>query len=88
MIAITIAAVVGFILGAVTTGAAFLVRIRHVACPEPEAHELSPADRETVSAEFATHAASVRRELNRYADALADGDGPLREQLRKFEAGV
>lgn len=86
--ATAIGTVTGFVLGTVTAGAGFLLSTRRLVCPDPDAHELSTADRESVSAEFATHAASVRRELSRYADVLADGDGQLREQLRKFEAGV
>lgn len=76
------------VLGVAFTAVAFRPRNRSDALPESEAHELSSADREAVSAEFAAHTVSVRRELSRYADELADGDDRLRAQLRQFEAGV
>ncbi len=90
MIATVIGTTVGFALGAaaVTVLLRLRLRVRPPACPDPEVHELSPADREAVSAEFEAHTASVRRELSRYADELAHGDVRLREQLRQFEAGV
>lgn len=78
----------GLVLGVAFTAVAFRLRNRSAALPESEAHELSFADRAAVSTEFAAHALSVRRELSRYADELADGDNRLREQLRRFEAVV
>lgn len=88
MTATVIGSAAGFVLGVALTFVVLRLRDRPIACPEPEAHELSSADREAVSAGFAAHTASVRRELSRYADELADGDDRLREQLRQFEAGV
>lgn len=81
-------AAAGFVLGAALTVAVFRLRASQVPCPDPDVHELSSADRDAVSGEFAAHTASVRRELGRYADELAGGDGRLREQLRQFEAEV
>ena len=78
----------GFVSGAMSTAIILRLRIRRLTCPDPEAHELTAADHKVISDEFAVHATAVRRELSRYADALADGDGLLREQLRRFEAEV
>lgn len=83
-----VGAAAGLVLGVAFTAVAFRLRNRSDALPESEDHELSSADREAVSAEFAAHTASVRRELGRFADELAGGDARLREQLRRFEAGV
>lgn len=79
---------IGLLVGAVVSGVVVRRRLRHAVSQPSGAHELSSIDREQLSAEFATHASSVRRELSRYADALADGDGDLRDRLRRFEAGA
>jgi hypothetical protein len=83
-----VGAAAGLVLGVAFTAVAFRLCNRSDALPESEALELSFADRESVSAEFAAHTVSVRRELGRYADELADGDDRLREQLRQFEVRV
>ena len=88
MMGIVISATAGFLVGSTLCGALLLLRTRRHVCPDPTVHELNHADREEISAEFAAHASSVRRELSRYADALADGDIRLRERLRQVEAGL
>lgn len=90
MTAIVLAAVVGFASRGLSVAALVLdlVRRRRAECPDPDAHDLSSADQEAISDEFATHAAAVRHGLSRYADELADGDRPLRERLRTFERQV
>ncbi|MGL4338983.1 MAG: hypothetical protein ACRCYU_17970 [Nocardioides sp.] len=46
---------------------------------------LTDADRDALTTEFATHAASVRDQVSHFADELADGDPLLRARLRHFE---
>jgi hypothetical protein len=86
--AILLSVTAGFVVGATVSGLLAALWTRRHVCPDREAHRLSHADREDISAEFAAHATSVRRELSRYADALSEGDCLLREQLRRVEAGM
>lgn len=79
---------VGFMVGVALTAVLCRMHTRPTIYVDNEVHRLSPTDRKAVSAELGAHTASVRRELSRYADELADGDDRLREQLRRFEAGV
>lgn len=88
MIAAIIDAAIGFVLGATVVAVIMRHRKGRGACPDPNEHELTSTDHDAISEEFATHAEAVRRELSRYADALADGDDHLREMLRRVEAGV
>lgn len=87
MIGPLLGVIVGLTIGSGTTAAIYLVAFRNRRCPDPEAHELSEADREQIAAEFAQHASSARRAVGEYADLLAGGDRVLRKQLRLFEAG-
>lgn len=48
---------------------------------------LTEQDRADIAAEFATHTTAVWSQVRTFADALADGDGELRDQLRRFEGG-
>lgn len=88
MITVAISAVTGFVAGGVMSGAVVVAVLRPRLCPDPADHELRDDDREQIASEFTVHATSVRRELGRYADALADGDINLRQRLRQIEAGV
>lgn len=56
-------------------------------CPEPEAHQLTEADHEAITSEFAAHTTALQRQVSEYADVLADGDPLLRDRLRLFESG-
>lgn len=88
MMGMVFSAAAGFLIGATLFGVLVTLRIHRHVCPDPEAHGLNHADRDEISAEFAAHAMSVRRELSRYADELADGDAQLRDRLRQVEAGA
>lgn len=88
MITVAISVAAGFIAGGAISSAIVLAVLRSQLCPDPADHELRDDEREQVASEFAVHATSVRRELGRYADALADGDVNLRQRLRQIEAGV
>lgn len=48
---------------------------------------LTEEDRAIITDEFATHTSAVWSQVRKFADALADGDVQLREQLRRFEGG-
>jgi hypothetical protein len=85
-LALSIAA--AFASGSVVSGVLVAALMRSRLCPNPDDHHLRDDEREQVASEFAIHATSVRRELGRYADALADGDTDLRKRLRQIEAGV
>lgn len=80
--------VVGVVLGIAFGVALVLVgRAPLEPCPDPDAHQLSDADRRSVAAEFAVHAEKVQAQLRHYADQLAGGDPELRERLRRLEGG-
>ncbi|OBK19139.1 hypothetical protein [Mycobacterium sp. 1245852.3] len=83
-----LAVAAAFASGSVISGVLVVALTRSRLCPNPEDHDLRDDEREEVASEFAAHATSVRRELGRYADALADGDTDLRKRLRQIEAGV
>ena len=85
---IVISGTTGILIGIVVGGVLAMGWVQRHACPDPDAHSLTQEDRDEISAEFVAHAVSVRRELSRYADALADGDTQLRERLRQVEAGA
>lgn len=48
---------------------------------------LTEQDHADIAAEFAIHTTAVWSQVRGFADALADGDAELREQLRRFEGG-
>lgn len=88
MITVAISVAAGIVAGGAVSGVVVHAGLRSRLCPDPVDHELRDDEREQVASEFAVHATSVRRELGRYADALADGDANLRQRLRQIEAGV
>lgn len=49
--------------------------------------DLTERDRAILTDEFATHTTAVWSQVRQFADALADSDVALREQLRRFEGG-
>ena len=88
MITVAFSLAAGFVAGGVVSGAIVAAILRSRLCPDPADHELRDDEREQIASEFIVHATSVRRELGRYADVLADGDVNLRQRLRQIEAGV
>lgn len=85
---VVIGVATGFVFGGAVSGAIVIAVLRTRLCPDSADHEFRDDEREQVASEFAVHATSVRRELGRYADALANGDVNLRQQLRQIETGV
>lgn len=76
----------GTLVGAGGTEAARLI-VRRLHVRRDSDPRLTEQDREVITDEFATHTTAVWSQVRQFADALADGDVHLREQLRRFEGG-
>lgn len=75
----------GVIVGVVVTFGLLRGRALASACPDPEAHELSNANRESAAREVDAHARRLHASLSAYADLLAGDDTELRLRLQRFE---
>jgi hypothetical protein len=76
----------GVMAGASISEASRIV-VRHVRDRHETPPTLTEEDRAILTDEFATHTTAVWSQVRQFADALADGDVTLREQLRRFEGG-
>lgn len=86
MIAFILVGLFGVLAGAGGTEAARMV-VRHLHESRDSDPQLTERDRAIITDEFATHTSAVWSQVRQFADALADGDAQLREQLRRFEGG-
>lgn len=86
MTAVVLVGLLGVLVGAGGTEGVRLI-VRHLHERRDSDLPLTEHDRAVITDEFATHTSAVWSQVRQFADALADGDDQLREQLRRFEAG-
>lgn len=86
MTALLLVGLLGVMAGASGSELSRLV-VRHVHDRQGAEPVLTDQDRAIITDEFATHTSAVWSQVRTFADALADGDAELREQLRRFEGG-
>lgn len=87
MIVTALAGGLSFIVGVAVGGAWVFRQTRKKVNSVEVIDDLTYADHNQVTRDFAAHVHSAQLKVSEYADALADGDDDLRHRLRHFEKG-